>query len=133
MTDEQERDVWGDYNALDLALAKALAPVKGWRVLDAGEGAAYFTTSREWVSACLVVGSHEQFVEIPLFTASVDACLDVLPEDYAVYSERDSVVGIYRSSIWADIAGGDTWLGIGATRAEALAHAVLAWARARQP
>lgn len=79
MDAEQKREVWGDYNATDLAIAKLLAPIKGWKVLE-GEGAAFFTNSREWVSACLVVGDDEQFREIPRFTDDLNAVDEALPE-----------------------------------------------------
>lgn len=78
MDAEQQGSVWGDYTPTDLAIAKLLAPLKGWKVLDAGEGAVYFTNSREWVSACLAVGEDKQLVEIPLFSRDLNAVADAL-------------------------------------------------------
>lgn len=106
------------------ALAKAL----GWHGVeyqetwrDDPEGGFHFFDVLRGVSPD---GRYEW---LPDFYGSVDACLAVLPDEFDVNFETDNTSGELWHYVWLE----GQWRGNGATRAEALAAAVLAWAQAR--
>jgi hypothetical protein len=118
---------------------KRLAIALGWTVRQAtheltGDGWFAFNPEGEQVLYMWRVGAFsvalfedEAWQHVPNFYASVDASLDALPEHLDVGLGHDGD-GVH----WAYIhRGGGAWVqtfqGNGATRAEALAEALLAW------
>ena len=121
----------GDVNTeTGVSLNKQLAQALGWRVEKMRSGY-YALVLPNSVSYPSYLSEREAWQHAPDFKYSVDASLAALPENFHVHIEpyHDG----YLTGIINPAAETSTlWQGEGATRAEALARATLAWAQRQE-
>lgn len=111
---------------------RKLGQLLGYRARKAQRRTSYWqliAPDRSPVSTNLYQSEDAAWDDAPDFSGSVDACESLIPADYDVNFETDKTDGVLTHYAWLE----GQWRGTGATRAYALAEAVLAWAQARQP
>lgn len=122
---------WEARMALNFKIAQLLETKNGWKAKHT-PGDPAFTNEREWEEYYLVLDEGMQFRPIPDYAADLNALLVLLPKDNSLYHvaiyEQVAPYGFIGVIFRADPPLGQTgrWEGSGATRAEALARALLA-------